>query len=201
MFGGDLGRYNRPVLQDPRPIAETDVLLVESTYGDRIHEPDDDGDRLAAIIKDTAAAGGRVIIPSFAIGRVEEVLYWIKKLEDEQRIPILPVYLDSPMANEALTFYGNRARELDPEFMEDGGKLAGFMTRRFTSVTSTQQSQGRDAIDQAGHRHLVERHGHRRARAALSARDAARPAQHDPVCRLPGRPARAAASWSTASSR
>ena len=53
------------------------------------------------------------------------MLYWIKKLEDEQRIPILPVYLDSPMANEALAFYGNRARELDPEFMEHGGKLAG----------------------------------------------------------------------------
>jgi metallo-beta-lactamase family protein len=141
VFGGDLGRYHRPVLQDPRSIPVADVLLVESTYGDRIHEPDDDGERLSAIIKDTAAAGGRVIIPAFAIGRVEEVLYWIKKLEDEQRIPILPVYLDSPMAHEALEFYGNRARELDPAFMENGGKLAGFMTRRFTSVTSTQQSK------------------------------------------------------------
>ena len=141
MFGGDLGRYNRPVLQDPRAIPSADVLLVESTYGDRIHEPDDDGERLAGIIKATAAAGGRVIVPAFAIGRVEEVLYWIKKLEDEQRIPILPVYLDSPMATEALAYYGNRARELDPEFMENGGKLAGFMTRRFTCVTSTQQSK------------------------------------------------------------
>ena len=141
VFGGDLGRYNRPVLQDPRAIPSADVLLLESTYGNRIHEPDDDGERLAGIIKDTAAAGGRVIIPAFAIGRVEEVLYWIKKLEDEQRIPILPVYLDSPMATEALEYYGNRARELDPEFMEDGGKLAGFMTRRFTCVTSTQQSK------------------------------------------------------------
>jgi metallo-beta-lactamase family protein len=96
---------------------------------------------LAGVIRDTAAAGGRLIIPSFAIGRVEEVLYWIKKLEDEQRIPILPVYLDSPMANEALAFYGSRARELDPEFMEHGGKLVGFTTRRFTAVTSTQQSK------------------------------------------------------------
>ena len=141
VFGGDLGRYGRPVLQDPRSIPETDVLLVESTYGDRIHEPDDDGERLAAIIGDTIKRDGRVIIPSFAIGRAEEVLYWIKKLEDERRIPIVPVYLDSPMANEALAFYGNRARELDPEFMENGGKLAGFMTRRFTAVTSTQQSK------------------------------------------------------------
>ena len=82
VFGGDLGRYGRPVLQDPRSIPETDVLLVESTYGDRIHEPDDDGERLAAIIGDTIKRDGRVIIPSFAIGRAEEVLYWIKKLED-----------------------------------------------------------------------------------------------------------------------
>ena len=141
VFGGDLGRYGRPVLQDPRSIPETDVLLVESTYGDRIHEPDDDGERLAAIIGDTIKRNGRVIIPSFAIGRAEEVLYWIKKLEDERRIPIVPVYLDSPMATEALAFYGNRAQELDPEFMENGGKLAGFMTRRFTAVTSTQQSK------------------------------------------------------------
>ncbi len=141
VFGGDLGRYNRPILRDPRSIPAADVLLVESTYGDRIHEPDDDGERLAGIVKDTAAAGGRLIVPSFAIGRVEEVLYWIKKLEDEQRIPVLPVYLDSPMATEALALYANRARELDPEFMDDGGQMAGFMTRRFTCVTSPQQSK------------------------------------------------------------
>ena len=141
VFGGDLGRYGRPVLKDPEPIAAADVLLLESTYGDRLHEPDDDGERLAAIISETATAGGRLIIPSFAIGRVEEVLYWIKKLEDEHRIPVLPVYLDSPMANEALGFYASRTHELDPAYAENGGKLAGFATRRFTSVTSTQQSK------------------------------------------------------------
>jgi metallo-beta-lactamase family protein len=141
VFGGDLGRYGRPVLKDPEPIAAADVLLLESTYGDRVHEPDDNGERLAGIISETARAGGRLIIPSFAIGRVEEVLYWIKKLEDEHRIPVLPVYLDSPMANEALGFYASRTHELDPGFAENGGKLAGFATRRFTSVTSTQQSK------------------------------------------------------------
>jgi metallo-beta-lactamase family protein len=141
VFGGDLGRFNRPVLRDPHLIASADYLLVESTYGDRQHEPDDDGARLAGIIADTAAKKGRVIIPAFAVGRVEEVLYWIKKLEAEHRIPVLPVYLDSPMATEALAFYGNRANELDPEFSENGGRLTGFLTRRFTCVTSTQQSK------------------------------------------------------------
>ena len=82
LFGGDLGRYGRPVLPDPTPVAEADILLVESTYGDRIHERDDDGEPLARIVNDAAARGGRLIIPSFAIGRVEEVLYWLKRLED-----------------------------------------------------------------------------------------------------------------------
>ena len=81
LFGGDLGRYGRPVLPDPSPIAEADVLLVESTYGDRLHEPDDDGARLARVVNETAQRGGKLIIPSFAIGRVEEVLYWLKRLE------------------------------------------------------------------------------------------------------------------------
>ena len=87
LFGGDLGRYGRPVMPDPSPVAEADVLLFESTYGDRLHEVDDNGDRLAAIVTDTARQGGKLIIPSFAIGRVEEVLYWLKRLEDEKRIP------------------------------------------------------------------------------------------------------------------
>src|SRR5882672_6734390 len=107
LFGGDLGRYGRPVLPDPSAVSEADVLLLESTYGDRLHEPDDNGDRLADIVNDTAHRGGKLVIPSFAIGRVEEVLYWLKRLEEEKRIPILPVYVDSPMAIAALQFYTN----------------------------------------------------------------------------------------------
>ena len=114
LFGGDLGRYGRPVLPDPSPVTEADILLIESTYGDRLHEPDDNGDKLAAIINDAHARGGKVIIPAFAIGRVEEVLYWLKRLEDEKRIPALPVYVDSPMAIAALQFYASRAADLDP---------------------------------------------------------------------------------------
>ena len=80
LFGGDLGRFGRPVLPDPSPVAEADVLLLESTYGDRLHEADDNGERLATIVRDTAARGGKLVIPAFAIGRVEEVLYWLKRL-------------------------------------------------------------------------------------------------------------------------
>ncbi|HWT46392.1 MAG TPA: MBL fold metallo-hydrolase [Vicinamibacterales bacterium] len=115
LFGGDLGRFNRPVLPDPTMVSEADYLLVESTYGDRVHEPDDSGERLSEIIRAAADRGGKIIVPSFAIGRVEEVIYWLKRLEAEKRIPILPVYLDSPMASEALQRYRERIHELDDE--------------------------------------------------------------------------------------
>jgi metallo-beta-lactamase family protein len=115
LFGGDLGRFGRPVLPDPTMIAEADYLLVESTYGNRVHEKDDDGGRLAEVITETADRGGRVIIPAFAIGRVEELLYWIKRLEDQRRVPVLPVFVDSPMAIEALARYTERLRELDAD--------------------------------------------------------------------------------------
>src|SRR5260221_7979791 len=154
LFGGDLGRYGRPVLPDPMPVAEADVLLLESTYGDRLHEPDDNGDRLAAIVKDTVARGGKLIIPSFAIGRVEEVLYWLKRLEAENRIPTLPVYVDSPMAIGALQFYSSRLTELDAELqLETRGltpefklrpqamrHVSVFATTRMTTIASPQQS-------------------------------------------------------------
>jgi metallo-beta-lactamase family protein len=139
LFGGDLGRYSRPVLPDPSAPPQADVLLLESTYGDRIHEPDDRGARLAAIIKDTVARGGKLIIPAFAIGRVEEVLYWIKRLEDESRIPKLPVFLDSPMALDALRYYAGRGNELDPDIAA-AAEIRRFFTARFQPVSSVQQS-------------------------------------------------------------
>src|SRR3954465_3248670 len=115
LFGGDLGRFGRPVLPDPSSVTEADYLLVESTYGNRVHQQDDDGAQIAEVIGRTAGRGGRVIIPSFAIGRVEELIYWLKRLEEAKRIPVLPVFVDSPMAIEALSRYQNRLAELDPE--------------------------------------------------------------------------------------
>jgi metallo-beta-lactamase family protein len=140
VFGGDLGRYGRPVLQDPQPIAEADVLLCESTYGDRLHEPDDGGARLASIVNETHARGGKLVIPAFAIGRVEEVLYWLKRLEEEKRIPVQPVYLDSPMAIEALKFYARRGDELDQSFQGRRNALTAFQTQNFRTVPSPRDS-------------------------------------------------------------
>jgi metallo-beta-lactamase family protein len=141
LFGGDLGRYGRPVLPDPSPGVACDVLLVESTYGDREHGPDDDGDQLARIVKETAARKGKLIIPSFAIGRVEEVLYWLKKLEDAQRVPVLPVYIDSPMAVHALEYYRRHAHELDEDSRPARGEVSAFSTQRCIAVEGPEESR------------------------------------------------------------
>jgi metallo-beta-lactamase family protein len=147
LFGGDLGRYDRPVLPDPSPVAEADVLLVESTYGNRTHPPEDDGEALAEIIRSTAERHGRLIVPSFAIGRVEEMLYWIKRLEDEKRIPVLPVWVDSPMAGVALKTYAMRLDELDPDMRTEEPlprhlrEVAAFATERLKIVASPQESR------------------------------------------------------------
>jgi metallo-beta-lactamase family protein len=136
LFGGDLGRYSRPILPDPSPAVDADVLLVESTYGDRLHPKEDDGATLARIVTETIARRGKVIIPAFAIGRTEELLYWLFKLEDEGRLPKLPIYVDSPMAIKGIEYYGAHADELDREIVEMRRKLP-----RFTSVNSAMESK------------------------------------------------------------
>jgi metallo-beta-lactamase family protein len=145
LFGGDLGRYGRPVLPDPEDAVHADTVLVESTYGDRDHPTDDQGNELAVVIRETAARGGKVVIPAFAIGRVEELLYWIRRLERERRIPVMPVFVDSPMASEALRFYIQRSHELDPEMRPDGKPgardVSAFATARFQVIASPQQSK------------------------------------------------------------
>jgi metallo-beta-lactamase family protein len=152
LFGGDLGRFGRPVLPDPALVPEADLVLVESTYGDRVHPEDDDGAELAAIVTNTAARNGKVIIPSFALGRVEELLYWIDRLESERRIPELPVFVDSPMAAAVLQSYRGRMHELDPEIRHqaianNGGravaerKLMAFTTAKLNVVTSIKDSR------------------------------------------------------------
>ena len=141
LFGGDLGRYARPVLPDPSNAVQADVVLVESTYGDRDHVADDNGEELAQVVRATIERGGKLIIPAFAIGRVEELLYWMRRLEQERRIPVVPVYVDSPMANGALKFYSARITELDADMRPTEKNISTFATTRFQTVSSPQQSK------------------------------------------------------------
>ncbi len=101
VFSGDLGRYDDPMLPPPEPVVDADYLIVESTYGNRKHEPTDPVDALGAIIERTTARGGSVIIPAFAVGRAQAVLYYLWQLKAAGRLPLTPVYLDSPMAIDA----------------------------------------------------------------------------------------------------
>jgi metallo-beta-lactamase family protein len=140
LFGGDLGRYSRPVLPDPSPAPDAETLLLESTYGNRIHPDADDEALLASIIEDTRNRGGRVIIPSFAIGRAEELLYWIKRLEQHRRIQPIAVYLDSPMAVDALRFYVDHEHELDREVQTGDGTLRAYTTKWFRAVHTARES-------------------------------------------------------------
>jgi len=101
LFSGDVGRPADPVTLAPEPIGEADHIVVESTYGDRIHDPRDPAEVLADIVNRTAGRGGTLVIPAFAVGRAQMLLYYLARLKAARHIPDLPVYLDSPMAIEA----------------------------------------------------------------------------------------------------
>jgi metallo-beta-lactamase family protein len=115
VFSGDLGRYGVPIMRDPDPVPAADVLLVESTYGNRLHPADDHRDRLTAAVQRGVQKKGWLLIPAFAVGRSQEILYDLRELEDAARIPSLPVYLDSPMAIEATVIYARHPEEHDQD--------------------------------------------------------------------------------------
>src|SRR5256886_4963101 len=105
LFSGDLGKYDQPIIRDPVAPPAADYLVIESTYGDRLHDLEAPKEALERIIKGAAARGGAVLIPAFAVGRAQELLYFIRELEEEKRIPVLPVCLDSPMAAASTPAY------------------------------------------------------------------------------------------------
>lgn len=120
VFSGDLGRYNAPILNDPAPVWETDYLLIESTYGDRLHETESPSDILADVITKTVARGGSVIIPSFAVGRAQTLLYLLRELLEQNKIPQLPIYLDSPLAVDATEIFRRHSEDYDPAMLQLG---------------------------------------------------------------------------------
>ncbi|HEY8715826.1 MAG TPA: MBL fold metallo-hydrolase [Candidatus Acidoferrum sp.] len=117
IFSGDIGSYDQPILNDPRtPPNAADVLLCESTYGDRDHPEGDPAALLADIVNRVAQRGGSIIIPAFAIGRTQTFMYYLRQLEAENKIPQLPVYIDSPMALSATDLYLKYREDHDLEF-------------------------------------------------------------------------------------
>ncbi len=116
LFSGDLGHYDQPILKDPAVPVECDYLMCESTYGDRLHGDDSSADQMARIINEAVGRNAPILIPAFAVGRTQEILYLIRELEEQKRIPILPVAVDSPMASQATQVYNRWRDEHDEEY-------------------------------------------------------------------------------------
>ena len=123
VFSGDIGNRNRPILRDPQPTLEADYIMIESTYGNRCHEAHDkktDVADLAAVIQKTLDRGGNVVIPSFAVGRTQEILYMIREIKESQMVhghTDFKVYVDSPLANEATSVFVQSDRDCFDEEM------------------------------------------------------------------------------------
>ncbi|MCX7024908.1 MAG: MBL fold metallo-hydrolase [Spirochaetes bacterium] len=137
-FTGDLGRKNKPIIRDPQTMPPVDYVVLESTYGDRLHESSADAlDRLAAIVNDTVKRGGKLIIPSFAIERTQELVYHFHTLVDARRIPEIPIYVDSPMAINATSIFQIHPECYDLEtneaFLQHHENPFGFNQLHFTS--------------------------------------------------------------------
>jgi metallo-beta-lactamase family protein len=116
VFSGDLGRPGTPIIRDPTPVSDADYVIVESTYGGREHEPQEEAVRLLAeVVRLVGDSRGVLLVPSFAIGRTQEVVWQLDRLLDQKKIPRLPLYLDSPMASKATDIYKRHPEYFDEE--------------------------------------------------------------------------------------
>jgi metallo-beta-lactamase family protein len=143
VFSGDLGRPDRPILNDPTPVKEADVLLIESTYGNRQHAKlDEASDKLERIVNETCKRGGKLIVPAFAVGRTQELVYRLHKLVESRDIsPRLPIYVDSPLAIDATSIYRLHPEAYDAEvaqFLLESNETDpfGFEMMRYTRTTT-----------------------------------------------------------------
>jgi len=130
IFSGDVGRVNLPILRDPEPMPQADYLIMESTYGDRLHK--DSGkvaDRLADIINRTTARGGKIIVPAFAVGRTQQLVLVLHELSNQGRIPRIPLFVDSPLAVNVTEAYRRNSDYFDADtkvYLREGGDPFGF---------------------------------------------------------------------------
>lgn len=143
VYSGDLGRENLPILKDPEHVDRADALIMESTYGDRLHgEILDSEERLGEIIRRTSARGGKVIIPAFSVGRSQEIVYELSELMTAGDIPEIPIYIDSPLTVKASKIFRAHQECFDDETWEilnEGNDPFGF--DRMTYITNVEESK------------------------------------------------------------
>ncbi len=130
IFSGDVGQPNQPIVKDPTILDGADFVTTESTYGNRIHKVYDKEAELARVVNDTVARGGNVIIPAFAVGRTQVLIYYFEKLIKEGKIPSIPIYIDSPLATKATEITLASREEYDTETRE----LLDFFVNHLSSV-------------------------------------------------------------------
>lgn len=158
LFSGDLGHYDQPIVKDPAPPPACDYIMVESTYGDRLHDDEKPDEKLAELINEAVRRGGPVLIPAFAIGRTQELLYLIRELEEDKKIPILPVRVDSPMAAAATTIY-NRARdEHDEEYVSILARRVHPL-KTHSMVTASTRDESKRLNNEKGTRIIISASG------------------------------------------
>lgn len=142
-FTGDVGRPDRPILRDPRTMDDCDYLITESTYGGETHEPSERAkERLADVVRRTAARGGKVIIPAFAVGRTQEIVHRLDQLENEGRLPEIPIFVDSPLAVNVTDIFKAHPECYDEtmlEYMKTDVEPFGF--RRLMYIRDVQDSK------------------------------------------------------------
>ncbi|MGH9932720.1 MAG: MBL fold metallo-hydrolase RNA specificity domain-containing protein [Pyrinomonadaceae bacterium] len=158
LFSGDLGKYDQPIIRDPVAPPACDYLVVESTYGDRTHNPEEPKIALERVIKNAALHDSEILIPAFAVGRAQEILYLIRELEDEKRVPILPVILDSPMASKATRVYANRREEHDEEYVTASAGNANPM-QTHSMIASTTKEDSKRLNQERGARVIISASG------------------------------------------
>ncbi len=144
VFSGDIGRYDQPILNDPHtPPTAADVLICESTYGDREHPGGDPAVELADIVNRVTHRGGSIIIPAFAIGRTQTLMYYLRQLEAENKIPRLPVYVDSPMALSTTDLYLKYREDHDVDFtrIDANGQGDPLSVREFHLTRTVEESK------------------------------------------------------------
>ncbi len=142
IFSGDVGRAEAPVMPAPAKLAPADLLICESTYGDRRHPEADPKEQFAKIIHDAIDRGGALIIPAFAVGRTQELLYVLRELEESGEIPLLPVYLDSPMAQEVTRIYLDHPEDVDENMLKVFKRLSDpLATSLLTYVLTNEESK------------------------------------------------------------
>ena len=158
LFSGDLGHYDQPIVRDPAPPPSCDYLMVESTYGNRLHGDVSNEDQMARIVNEAAKRGGPILIPAFAVGRTQEVLYLLRELEDDKRIPVLPVVVDSPMAAQSTQVYNRWNEEHDEEY---ASILAGkrHPLRTHSMSTASTRDESKRLNDMRGPRIIVSASG------------------------------------------